>query len=177
MHHDSIEAVMKRLTPYLEDFDAIPRHAHAAYRSYHPKHLIEHSPRTTANCTYDHMVAEAERRFVQRRNIAPLVIRGLKVWLFGDHTAIRWKKMDEDGSTRNYPTQQAKDYDHQKQMPGFPPRPTRITVGYLLDAAGTDIVRVQVARPFGKNIAWCAAIVPGTRKWEEVTKQAGIGVL
>jgi hypothetical protein len=126
------------------------------------------------------MVAEAERRFDGRADIRMIPIRGLKLWLLGndEHTVIRLKKMDEDGRSRSYPTKQAKAFDHNDQLPGLPPSPTRITVGYLLDATGTAIRRVQVAKPNGKYMEWCAAIVPAESRvaggsiWEDVTQQS-----
>jgi hypothetical protein len=53
----------------------------------------------------------------------------------------------------------------------------RVTVGYLLDPTETGILRVQVARPMGKGVLWCAAIVPagGGKRWRDVTRQPGIG--
>jgi hypothetical protein len=73
------------------------------------------------------------------------------------HSVLRWKKMGEDGK--------------------LPPKPTRVTVGYLLDATETQILRVQVAKPNGRNVDWCAAIVPLEQReeeavtWEDVTGQ------
>lgn len=181
MTRHSIEAVMQRLEPVLDDLDAIARTGHRTYRSYDPKHLIEHTPRSQASCIYDHMAAEAERRFGGRNGVVPLDIRGLKLWVFDQHTVARFKKMDEDGRTRNYPTQQTKDFDLNRELAGVPPKPTRITVGYVLDPTGTLIQRVQVARPNGKFVDWCAAIVPtseravGSKLWEDVTKQTKFG--
>ena len=181
MKRDSIDAVMQRLEFVLDEFDRIARTAHAIYRSYRPEHLIDHSPRAQATCIYDHMAAEAERRFNQKGGVEALDIRGLKLWVFDQHTVARFKKMDEDGKSRNYPTTQAKAFDLMQELDGVPPKPTRVTVGYLLDPTGTAIQRVQVARPNGRSIDWCAAIVPaveriaGGRIWEEVTKQMRFG--
>ena len=172
---------MQRMEPVLDDLNAIPRAAHAAYRSYDPRHLIEHSPRSQATCIYDHMVAEADRRFGERDGVEPIDVRGLKLWVFDQHTVVRFKKMDEDGVTRNYPTLQARAFDLNRELDGVPPKPIRVTVGYLLDPTGTSIKRVQVARPNGRSVDWCAAIVPtearraGGKAWEEVTKQARFG--
>jgi hypothetical protein len=156
--------------------------AHATYRTYKPEHLIELSKRAEACCIYDHMVAEAGRRFDQRADVRPIELRGLKLWVFGDHTVARFKKMDEDGISRNYPTKQAEAFDRNQQLDGIPPEPTRVTVGYWPDPTGTAVLRVQVARPNGrKRVDWCAAIVPateriaGTKIWEDVTKQAKFG--
>lgn len=161
----------------LDELDDIVRAADARYRTYRTEDLIEHDVRAQAACTYCHMLADADRRFDGRPRVRPLDIRGLKLWLFEDSNAvIRLKKMDEDGRSRNYPTRQAKDFDGQKELPGLPMPPVRLTAGYLLDATGT-FVRTQVARPNGKVPLWCGAIVPredrkaGERIWVEVTRQ------
>lgn len=179
---DSIDAVMHRLDSLLDDLDAIPRLAHALYRTYNPQHLIEHSPRAQATCIYDHMVAEADRRFGQRDGIRPLDIRGLKLWVVGEHTVIRFKKMDEDGTTSNYPTRQARNFDQNLELDGVPPKPIRVAVGYLLSPAEDAIERVQIARPNGrKRVDWCAAIVPAVERkadaqaWIEITRQMRFG--
>ncbi len=171
---------MARLEPFLDEFNAIAMHAHTRYRTYPNEILVEHTRRSAANCTYDHMVAEAERRFADHSEVRPLEMGGLKLWLIGSdmHTVIRWKKMDENGRSRNYPTKQAKAFDRMDELPGLPPKPTRVTVGYLLDATQTQIKRVQVSRPNGRNVDWCAAIVPmedrvaGEAIWQDVTQQS-----
>lgn len=169
---------MTALDSFFDDLDAIGRGGLATYRKYPPQFLIDHDARATANCIYSHMVALAEQRLTGRPGVVFKEIRGLKVWIIGDKTAIRFKKMDEDGRSRNYPTKQAKDYDRQMQLPGLPSPPLNLTVGYLADPTGTEVLRVQVARPLGKMIEWCAAIVPPTervasgKRWIDVTRQA-----
>lgn len=180
MSPHSQASVMDRLELYLDLFDSIPREAVALYQTYAPKVLIEHSKRAAATCTYDHMVAAADRKFLDRDDVKPLTIQGLRLWLLGrdQHTVIRWKKMDEDGRSRNYQTKQAEDFDKQMELTGLPPKPTRITVGYLLEESGTGVARVQLSRPNGKNVDWCAAIVPmdkrveGEKIWVDVTYQS-----
>lgn len=162
----------------LDEFDALTREAHSTYRAYDPAILIEHDMRAQATCTYTHMVAAADRRFLGRAGIRPLDIRGLKLWLL-EHASIvvRFKKMDEDGRSRNYPTKQAKAFDAQLELPGLPSKPLRLTVGYFLDATGVEFVRAQIARPAGQETLWCGAIIPredrrpGERIWVDVTRQ------
>jgi len=109
----------------------------------------------------------------------------LKLWFYEpSDVVIRLKKMDEDGKSRNYPTKQAKDYDGQRQLPGLPLPPVRLTVGYWLDATGQVINRVQIARPDGRRLpTWCAAVIPqeermaSERIWTDVTRQRGFGGL
>lgn len=124
------------------------------------------------------MAAEADRRFLDRPAVRPLDLSGLRLWLFEEaDVVVRFKKMDEDGRVRNYPTKQAKNFDRGFDLPGLPMPPVRLTAGYLLEAAGT-FARTQIARPMGtKRTMWCAAVVPawdrkaGERAWEDVTRQ------
>lgn len=174
----TIEDAMSSLDPIFDEIDAICRGGLATYRRYPPEFLLEHQPRAAANCIYDHMLADAERRLNDRKGVVFKNIRGLKVWIVGEVATIRFKKMDEDGKSRNYPTKQAQDYDRQRQLPGLPSPPLNLVAGYLPDATGTEVVRVQISRPLGKSIDWCAAIIPvsghipGARRWEDVTRQA-----
>ncbi|MCC0057907.1 MAG: hypothetical protein H6886_01385 [Hyphomicrobiaceae bacterium] len=176
---ETMEALGQEL---LEELDGIARSSHARYRDYRPEDLIEHDVRAQAACTYAHMLAEADRRFVDRTGVQSFDIRGQKLWLFEEpNVIIRLKKMDEDGRSRNYPTKQARAFDAQDDLPGLPSPAVRLTAGYLLDATGTNFVRSQVARPDGKNALWCAAIVPHEereeegRVWVEVTRQRRFG--
>ncbi|MBN8942833.1 MAG: hypothetical protein J0H01_25245 [Rhizobiales bacterium] len=181
MSERTLDDVMDSLSHLLDDFDSVARSAHERYRAYPPAILIEHSPRAAATCTYDHMVAEADRRFFGRPDVRSIDMRGLKLWLVGDHSVVRLKKMDEDGVSRNYPTKQAKDFDAGEELPGLPLAPTRLSVGYLLDPTGTQFVRSQIARPHGRKALWCAAIIPteqreaGKRAWRDVTRQGSFG--
>lgn len=173
-----MEEAMAAIDGLIDDFDDICRAAVATYRRYPPEFLVEHDSRAAASCTYSHMLADAERRFGGRAGIIFKDVRGLKVWLVGDAAVVRFKKMDEDGRSRNYPTKQAQDYDRQAILPGIPAPAARLSIGYLLDATGTEVVRVQVAKPMGKLIDWCTAIVPqqervaGARRWVDVTRQS-----
>jgi hypothetical protein len=171
----SMDDAMSALDPHFDEIDAVCRNGLAFYQKYPPEIRLEHSARSAAACTYDHMVAEAERRLSGLEGIVFRDIQGLKVWVIGEKAVIRFKKMDEDGRSRNYPTKQAKDYDRQQQLPGLPFPPLNLVAGYLPDATGTAVIRVQVARPLGKTINWCAAIVPvderkpGAKRWTVVS--------
>ena len=128
------------------------------------------------------MVAGADRRFVGRQGVRPIEIRGLKLWLFEQaNVVIRFKKMDEDGRSRNYQTKQAKNFDTQREIQGLPPKPVRLTAGYLLDRTRTEFIRTQIARPDGRDVMWCGAVVsredrkPGQRIWTDVTRQPRFG--
>ena len=179
----SLAETMTALEPILDDLDQIARLAHAKYRAYAPDVLLELDARAQAACTYAHMSAEADRRFIGRVGVRDFDIRGLRLWLFEDaDVVLRLKKMDEDGLTRNYPTEQAKDFDRGYDIPGLRMPPVRLTAGYLLDPpTRTQFIRTQVARPMGqKRTLWCAAIVPledrtaEGRAWIDVTRQGSL---
>lgn len=169
---------MAALEPFIDDVDAICRQGLLAYREYPPEFRLDHDARATANCIYSHMLARALERFSDRPGIRHLTIRGLKLWVIGEVATIRFKKMDEDGRSRNYQTKQARDYDRQMRFPELPEPPLNLVAGYVPDPTGTEVQRVQVARPLGRNIDWCAAIVPvedrivGEARWIDVTRQA-----
>lgn len=163
----------------VSELDEIARAGHLRFSSYKPEDLIELDVRAQAACTYAHMLAESDRRFLDRPRVRSLDIRGLKLWHFEDaDVVVRFKKMDEDGRTRNYPTTQAVDFDRQKELPGLPVPPVRVTAGYVLDATGTGFLRSQIAMPFGRDANWCVAVVPreervpGERIWIDVIRQA-----
>jgi hypothetical protein len=178
MPDHSVDQIMNALDPYLDLLDQITRSAHARYRGYNPADLLDHDARAQAACTYAHMNAEAERRFSSNQDIVGLDIRGLKLWLFKNaEVVIRFKKMDEDGNSRTYPTAQARDFDRGEELPNLPKAPVRLTAGYLLDKTKTQFERSQIARPLERGTQWCAAIVPNEergasgRAWIDVTRQ------
>jgi len=171
---------MGQLDAHFEAIDEICRGGLVKYRQYPPEFLIEHDGRAAASCIYTHMVALADNMLTDRPGVVFKNIRGLKVWILSERATIRFKKMDEDGRSRNYPTKQARDFDRQMALPGLPYPPLNLVVGYLADATGTTVERVQVAKPAGKAIDWCAAIVPtkelivGQPRWIDVTRQSSL---
>lgn len=185
----SMSDLMDSVDFLLDDLDQVCRASHAKYRRYDPEVLLEHDPRAAAACIYAHMAADAERRWPAQNLATPpdhtgaaiqlIEVRGLKVWTVREMAILRFKKHDEDGKSRNYPTKQAKDYDRGVPLPGLPHPAARLSVGYLLDPTGTEFIRTQVSRPRGKGIEWCAAVVPheerasGAKRWIDVTRQSG----
>ncbi|WP_295634052.1 hypothetical protein [Novosphingobium sp.] len=175
------DQAMSQLDFIFDHLDAICRGGLARYQEYPADIRIEHDSRAKFACIYSHMETAAHARLSDLSNVIHKDIGGLKVWIVGEKATIRFKKMDEDGRTRNYPTKQAKDFDKQLPLPGIPCPPLNLVVGYWPNSLGTDVERVQVARPMGKAIDWCAAIVPtdsrivGQPRWYDVTRQAQLG--
>lgn len=174
----NIDVVMGRLEPYLDPFDTILRFGHQTYEAYPSDLVLDHDASTQAHCTYRHILAEAHRVLGEMSGIEHLEIRGQNLWLFKEANVVcRFKKTDENGVSANYPTSQAKDFDAGKELPGLPPAPTRLTVGYLLDPVGVGYSRSQISLPTKRGALWCAAIVPHSEReadeqaWVEVTRQ------
>lgn len=181
MHEWTQDQAMSKLDPHFDKLDAICRGGLARHQDYPADVRIEHDGRAAAACIYTHMVTLADDLLTDKPGIVFKNIRGLKVWIIGECATIRFKKMGEDGRTRNYPTKQARDFDKQLSLPGIPSPPLNLVVGYLPNPLGTDVERVQVARPSGKAINWCSAIIPveeqavGEPRWVDVTRQQRFG--
>jgi hypothetical protein len=175
------DQAMSQLGPYFEKIDTICRGGLARYREYDPAILIEHDSRAAANCIYAHMVALADQLLTDAPGVVFKNIKGLKVWILGERATVRFKKMNEDGRWKNHTSGQQREFDRQLQLPGIPYPPLNLVAGYWPNALGTGVERVQVARPAGRAIDWCAAIVPGDERvagqprWVDVTRQAQFG--
>lgn len=173
-----IEVLMGRIEPYLDTLDGILRRGHKTYETYPAEIVLDHDASTQAHCTYRHILKEAHLTLDGLPNVEHMDLRGQNLWLFRDANVVcRMKKTDENGVSTNYPTPQAVAFDEGDELPGLPAAPTRLTIGYLLDATGTGYARSQVSLPTRRGALWCAAIVPSTmreaddRAWYEVTKQ------
>ena len=138
----------------------------------------EHSSTTTANCIYSH----AENRMIAAADATPglhtLKRRGLHVLNYKDMVLTRFKKVKPSGKHSNYQTKQQQDYDDQKTFPGFPEPAYRLTVGYNLDASGSFLERIMIARPLGRNIFWTAQVsmVDGMAQWDDITPKRFAGM-
>lgn len=173
-----LETALGRLSPWLHDLHDIVQHGFSRYRGYPADILTEHDPRARAACVFCHMWSEAERRFADgARSAAAIVrVRGLSLVGFGDTALVRFKKMDEDGNTRNYPTPQAEAFDAQEKIEGLPPAAVRLSVGYLANPTFTAIERVILSKPNGESAEWSAAIDPAaTPAFVDITPEPRFG--
>jgi hypothetical protein len=66
---------------------------------------------------------------------------------------VRFKKVDEDLRTSNFPTPTALLFDGQAPLPGIP-RGDRVTVGYLLNEFETSILGVFVILAKSDSVLW-----------------------
>jgi hypothetical protein len=137
----------------------------------------EHSERAMANCIYSH----AEKKLIdcedQSAGIVALNIRGLRVLNYKNQALARFKKVKPNGRHSNYQTKQQQDYDDQLPIPGLPLPAFRLTAGYLLDAAGTALERIMIARPIGRGVFWTAqvTIIDSVAAWEDTSPERFTG--
>jgi hypothetical protein len=67
---------------------------------------------------------------------------------------LRFKKVDQQLKTANYPTQGSLDFDNQQpDLPGIP-RGARLTIGYEMNEEETELRGVYVICSTGKTVHW-----------------------
>lgn len=126
---------------------------------YAPVVLAQHRSRTAKGCVYDHAMHALRERLDGKAGCVFRNIRGFEVLIFKDLAVVRLKHVTESGRTKNYPTDQQRDYDDQVSfLPHVPDEAKRLVVGYEADAAFSAIDRIIVARPWGRAVLWTAQI-------------------
>jgi hypothetical protein len=78
---------------------------------------------------------------------------------------LRFKHLHQDFTTRNYPTQGAIRYGLQLPLPGVP-RGTRLTIGYTLNAAETELAGIFWVWSVGARILYLESLVEDDRTIE-----------
>src|SRR5207249_1056344 len=67
---------------------------------------------------------------------------------------IRCKKLGGDSLPSNYPTERAEEYDRGDDLPGIPPAPQRLTLGYRLNRLQTDLKDVLISNSIGGRLLY-----------------------
>lgn len=143
----------------LIQLDGILREGFETYMSITPEIRLEHDARAQASCIYSHIAAAADRAFELDEAVRSLDVSKFKLWILDDADAvISFKKMNDMGITKSYPTQQQKNFERQLPLDSVELPPVRLRVGYVLDAFQTSFLRSQIAMPNGKDCFWCSAI-------------------
>jgi hypothetical protein len=164
---------MKIAEPILEGLHGVLAESVEFYfgDAYSDRARADHTDRAQANCIYSH----AEKRMIgladATKGLSILNRRSLIVANYKDKGLFRFKKVKANGRHSNYQTKQQRDYDDQKQFPGFPDEAIRMVVGYELDASGAALRRIMIARPIGYSVFWTAQVVmnAGKARWEDIT--------
>lgn len=115
--------------------------------------------RCRANVIYDLMIEEARKRFSGSPEVTIIEDAQRALLGIGD-LVLRFKKVDDQLHTRNYPTQGALQFDGQLRLPGIP-RGTRVTVGYRIDELQQKLSAVFVILAVGRRVQGAYEILPG----------------
>lgn len=108
--------------------------------------------RGRANIMYELMADEARNRFDGISEVRVIEL-GQRFLLEIDPLLIRFKKLDPQLRTRNYPTQMSLSFDSQLPLPGILSR-ERVTVGYCLNALESQLTAIKVVYIRGTEVVW-----------------------
>ena len=78
---------------------------------------------------------------------------GESYFVIEDSFALRFKHLDGNLMSRNYPTRRFRNWDHQLRMPGLPPW-DRLEFGYRMDITGSTIRDAFILLRRGKVFLW-----------------------
>ncbi len=137
----------------------------------------EHTSTAMKNCIYSHSQQRMYEREIDVVGMHVLDIKGMKVLNFRDQIVFRLKNVNENGRHKNYQTSQQVNYDDQFDLEGIPSKAIRLTAGYQLDASGTGLERIMIARPIGRNVFWTAQVEfeEEAVSWLDITPQRFTG--
>lgn len=117
------------------------------------------SARSRANVVWDFIVRRAQEAFENDPRVAVIPQAQTCYFLVGDRVVLRFKKGDQQGLSRNYPTQQALNY-HEPEQDLFGPGLSRVEVVYVLNATETALSSVQVVARERERIEWTYELQP-----------------
>jgi hypothetical protein len=125
----------------------------------HPEffHVYPAGPRATI--VYWQIVHLVESRFAERPGVSVSNNRGFLTILIDDRLEIRFKKLDREMQSRNYPTEHQVRYQLQLRLAGMA-EPTRATAGYQLGVDG-KLRDILIVCPRGKEVEWAFSIPVG----------------
>lgn len=108
--------------------------------------------RTRANMVYDKFVDVAENAFTGVDGVEVSWDRSFLRLLFNGRISLRFKKLNKAMRSSNVRTNAQRTIYFQLEIDSFPPAPTEVTFGYVLDAAGAKIERVCLTCPIGWSL-------------------------
>lgn len=141
------------LEPHFNSIWRIVTGAWGDYNEHYKEMKHKYTPTCRANIIHSHMVDNAKKEFEGVKGVKPMVIDGLFILSIENKLVVRFKKLDDDMKSRNYPTNRQIDYLAQMDIPGIP-LATRLEAGYQLNELQTGYKSVLITCPQGSKIAW-----------------------
>lgn len=170
-----INANMAVVQPYLSVLAGAVHRGFEKYQNnehYSALARAAHDNAAAAKNVHRHILEEITIEIEGLSGLAMVNARGLMVLNIHDRALLRFKKMDEEGHSASFQTDQARKFDQQLPLPNLPPAATRLTFGYEPDLAFSTIVRVLTACPLGPRTHWCAQVIEedaGVVSWVDIT--------
>ena len=165
---DEVKSVLK---PVESDLFKI---VHGAWQDWLQSSEVERVrfPRTRANIVWDRMIDRALEVLPSKPGIRIMYHYQTVSFVVDDKVLFRFKKGDEKGLSRNFPTQLALAYhDHSTNIGLFGPvELLRVQVVYVLNHLETDIQDVLVIGRNGSKVVWTYGIMPRFDAIEELPR-------
>jgi len=124
----------------------------------HPHVRIASRGRGRSGLVYELIVENVRTRFQEIKNVAVTEARGFVEIYIDGKVALRFKKVNNKLRSSNYPTKQQLLYSNQLPLFGDSLVAARLTVGYQLDPTASEITKVAVIYPKGRNPVWAYTI-------------------
>lgn len=155
----TIEALQSVLSPYDSRFRAIIERAWARWdRLPAWTRLSFHFSRTRAGCIWAFIAEEARAEFANDPDVRPIDDPATCMFVLRDAVVVRFKKLDESGASRNFPTKRSLRFNGQQDIDGIPSELPRVDVGYVENRLGTGFAQVKVSHRCGNRVDWHYAI-------------------
>ena len=151
------------LSPYMSELHALILDAwndSQSLISSNMQAVISTSARTRASQVHDFFVTRAIEFAEGKDGIFFVKKNGMFILVFPSiygPIAVRFKKLDKDGFSRNIPTQQVLDFKNQMPLKGMEVT-HNLEIGYVLTDAQDAISSIVMVCPSGKAIYWMAEI-------------------
>lgn len=126
--------------------------------------------RTPANVIYERMIARAVPEFESLPGMHIANGHQTVHFVYQDAVRFRFKKGDEKGLSRNYPTQTALAFNDQTSDLFGAPSITRVDVVYQLDGLATRVTDIAVVARHDLNVLWSYSITATDMRSAEVVE-------
>lgn len=111
------------------------------------------SSRTRASAIHDYMIDRAAKYATDRNGVRVFESKLMYGLTFDNKIALRFKKLNEEGLSKNQPTKQVQEFRGQVPIDGVE-AVHHLEAGYILDDIQQSIQQVKLVCPSGEGIYW-----------------------
>lgn len=150
----SYEQTVKTLKPYQDKIAACIQNGFSEFEEKYNSDSYKLEIRTKSNIIRDLIVDNAKKDFLSDNKITFIRQNHYTLMNVDNKCLLRFKKLKPNLTSSNYATQQALNFSLQLEIPGLPPAPTRLDVGYVPDPVFSKIEGIYVVCLNGKKPKW-----------------------